>query len=397
MISPEEAWSRLSPYLAPLEATSVPRSEALGLVLAEPLVATSDIPFADLSAMDGYAYAGDVEAGTRLPVKGRVAAGDPPDRSLPSGTAVKIMTGAAVPSGADRVVRVEDTDGGDREVTLEVPADSGANIRRGGEVHRAGDEILPAGSVLHPGALALAASHGHRTVSVHRRPEVAFLVTGDEVVPPDETPEPGQLRDSHGDFLLAAGSTLGLELRSMGIAPDRKGPLAELVAEGLDADVLLLTGGVSMGELDLVEEILAGHGCELLFEKVAVKPGKPLVAAVHEGGLVFGLPGNPASVVVTFRLFVEPALRRLLGHEDGLWRRALRARLTTPLPRAKDRDVFLPAEVEARDGELLATPCLPQGSHDLGAQARGAALVRIPADAPPRKPGDLCEILPSLR
>ncbi|MDX1631832.1 MAG: molybdopterin molybdotransferase MoeA [Thermoanaerobaculia bacterium] len=393
MIPPEEAWSRLEPHLTPLDPRPVPRAEAFDLVLAEPLAATSDIPFADLSAMDGYAYAGDVEPGTRLPVSGRIAAGNPPDRSLTPGRAVKIMTGAAIPSGADRVVPVEDTDGGDRQVTIETPADSGANIRRAGEVHHAGEKILPAGSVLHPGTLALAASHGHRRVSVHRPPDLAYLVTGDEVVPPEEAPAPGQIRDSHGDFLRAAAARLGLEARSLGIAPDRRGALVQLVGRGLHHDVLIVTGGVSMGELDFVEEVLVEHGCELLFEKVAVKPGKPLVAAVHDGGLVFGLPGNPASVMVTFRLFVQPSLRRLMGHEDGFWKRAVGARLAAPLPGAKSRDVFLPAAIDLREGELLATPLISRGSHDLRGHALGSALVRIPAGSGAREPGDACEVL----
>ena len=219
---------------------------------------------------------------------------------------------------------------------------------------------------------------------VHRAPTVAVLTTGDEVVPPEPVPAPGQLRDSHTDFLLAAGATLGLALRARwGSRPTAWRPLRELIRQGLRADVLLLCGGVSMGEFDFVEGVLAELGCETVFDGVAIQPGKPLVFAAHPGGLVFGLPGNPASVMVSFWLFVRPALRRLLGFEDSWWGPAVRGTLAAPLPGGPARDRFLPAAVEARDGELRVTPFPPKGSHDLAAFGRGTALVRLRAGSPP--------------
>jgi molybdopterin molybdotransferase len=225
---------------------------------------------------------------------------------------------------------------------------------------------------------------------------VAVLATGDEVVPPEVEPAPGQLRDSHTDFLLAAGASLGLRFISLGIAPDRVEELRELTREGLRRDVLLLCGGVSMGELDLVEGVLAELGCRAVFDAVAIQPGKPLVFAVHPGGLVFGLPGNPASVMVGFWLFVRPALRRLLGHEEGWWSGAVAGTLAAPLPGARGRDRFLPAEIELRDGVLHVKPVVPRGSHDLAAYARGTALVRAQAGAPAAPAGAGCEVLPLL-
>lgn len=396
MLSPEAAWARLEPHLSPLGVVEMERARSLARVLARPMAATVDVPFADLSAMDGYAYSGDLPAGTRLPVDGRVAAGDRPGRGITSGDSVRIMTGAPVPDGGDRVIPVEATDGGRDEVVLSAPVDAGANIRRRGEVHRRGDEILPAGTALHPATLALAAAHGHATLPVHRPPAVGLVVTGDEVVPSDREPQPGQLRDTHGPFLSAACARLGLDVVPLGIAPDRKSDLAALVRRGSELDVLLLTGGVSMGELDFVEEILEEQGCEILFRKVAVQPGKPLVAAVHEGGLVFGLPGNPASVMVTFRLFVQPALRRLQGHEDAFWHGALDARLAAPLPGAKSRDRFLPAGMTVTDGRLEASPLPGRGSHDLTGHAHSRGLVRIPAGSEPKKAGDPCQVLLDL-
>ena len=395
MIQPDAAWQRLEPFLEPLPGEGLPRRRARGRVLAEGLTATVDVPPADVSAMDGYAAAGD-PAGRSLPVAGTVAAGDAPGAALAEGEVMRIMTGAPVPAGADRVVPVELTDGGDETARFRDGVAAAAHIRRRGEIVRRGEPLLPPGAPLTPGALALLATHGHEEVTVHRAPAVRFLVTGDEIVPPEQRPGPGQLRDSHSDFLLAAGRRLGLDFEPLGIAPDRQPELETAIAAGLRADVLLLTGGVSKGEYDYVEEVLEGFGCRSLFDSVAVQPGKPLVAARHERGLVFGLPGNPASVMVCFWLFVRPALRRLMGHADGYWQGAVAGELAAPLPGAKGRDRFLPAEIEAVGGRLRVRPLGPRGSHDLMAYARGEALVRVPARSEPAAAGDTCEILPLL-
>jgi molybdopterin molybdotransferase len=344
--------------------------------------------------MDGYALAGTVPPGEPRPVAGTVAAGDPPGFELRSPSVARIMTGAPVPLGADRVIPVELSDGGREKVVFRGEAGPGEHIRRRGEILRAGDPLLPAGSLLTPGALALLATHGYEKVPVHRAPEVAVLATGDEVVPPETEPAPGQLRDSHTDFLLAAGHSLGLRFNSLGIAPDRVDELRERVRAGLGGDVLLLCGGVSMGEFDFVEGVLAELGCRAVFDAVAIQPGKPLVFATHPGGLVFGLPGNPASVMVSFWLFVRPALRRLLGHDDAWWQGALAGVLAAPLPGSGPRDRFLPAEIEIRDGVLHVTPVPPRGSHDLAAYAHGTALVRVRAGAVPAPAGAACEVLP---
>ncbi len=310
------------------------------------------------------------------------------------------MTGAPLPRGADRVVPVEASDGGRDAVTFRTDAAAGDHVRRQGEVLRAGDLLLPAGAPLTPGALALLATHGYGLLPVRRAPSVAVLTTGDEVVPPDTVPAPGQLRDSHTDFLLAAGASLGLRFTALGTAPDREDELAALVAAGLESDVLLLCGGVSMGEFDLVEGVLARLGCQAWFDAVAVQPGKPLVFATqvsgpNPGGIVFGLPGNPASVMVSFWLFVRPALRRLLGSPAGhWWDGALAGILDAPLPGSGPRDRFLPAEVSFRDGRIRVRPHPPKGSHDLAAFARGTALVRVRAGSAAAPAGAACEVLP---
>ena len=392
LLTPEEAWQRISGRLRPLPEEEAGRRTAAGRVLARDLAATVDVPGEDVSAMDGYAVSGEVRPGERRPVAGRIAAGDPPGFELAPPAVVRIMTGATVPRGADRVIPVEATDGGREEAVFHAGAVPGENVRRQGEVLRRGEPLLPTGSRLTPGALALLATHGYATVPVHRAPSVAVLTTGDEVVSPEATPAPGQLRDSHTDFLLAAGATLGLRFDPLGTAPDREDALRAFVERGLCSDVLLLCGGVSMGELDLVEGVLAGLGCEALFDAVAIQPGKPLVFAVHPGGWVFGLPGNPASVMVGFWLFVRPALRRLMGIEDFWWN-GVTGRLAAPLPGAGNRDRFLSAAIEMRGGEILVTPFPPKGSHDLAAYAHGTGLVRVRAGAAPAEAGAACEVM----
>jgi len=348
LLSPEEAWQRISERLSPLPAEEAGRQAAAGRVLARDLAATVDVPGEDVSAMDGYAVSGEIQPGERRPVAGRIAAGDPPGFDLKPPAVVRIMTGAPVPSGADRVIPIEATDGGREEVVFRAGVAVDENIRRRGEILQRGAPLLPAGSRLTPGALALLATHGYVTVPVHRAPTVAVLATGDEVVAPETVPAPGQLRDSHTDFLLSAGATLGLRFESLGIAPDQEDALRSLVEQGLRSDVLLLCGGVSMGELDLVEGVLAGLGCEALFDAVAIQPGKPLVFAVHPGGWVFGLPGNPASVMVSFWLFVGPALRRLTGFEAIDTIAELDKPVRKPTPADVYTDRFLPAAADRK-------------------------------------------------
>ena len=394
LTDPREAWERLERALEPPSTESLARREAAGRVLASELVATVDVPPSDVSAMDGYALAGTVAAGESKPVAGVVAAGDPPGAELPADQVLRIMTGAPVPDGTTAVVPVEATDRGSEEVRFTSASVDGAHIRRRGEILKAGDPLLRPGTHLTPGALSLLATHGVDRVDVFRRPSVSFLTTGDEIVPPEATPRPGQLRDSHTDFLLAAGSRIGVTPRALGIAPDDREALERSIRAGLDADVLLICGGVSQGEFDFVESVLDEVGCEVLFDAVDIQPGKPLVAARREGGWVFGMPGNPASVMVTFWLFVSPLLRRMMGHEDGYLHGLEAGRLAATAPGAKGRDRYLPADTSRVDGELIVTPVPPIGSHDQAAYARGTALLRIPARSPVREAGEPCEVLP---
>jgi molybdopterin molybdotransferase len=422
MLNPLDAWRRLLEHLDPLPAETLPRRRGVSRVLARPLAATVDVPAADVSAMDGFALPAAPDARPDWPVAGRIVAGDAPGFALPPGRAVRIMTGAPVPAGADRVIPVELTEahslrsaGGAETETMRVleagrtpeAVPAGAHIRRRGEVLRTGDPLLPAGAPLTPGALSLLATHGIAEVAVHGAPRVSLLVTGDEVVPPEETPAPGHLRDSHSDFLLAALAGLRIAPRHLGIAPDDPAGLREKVEAGVTgSDVLLLTGGVSMGEMDFVEGVLGELGYRPLFTSVAIQPGKPLTVAVRDEAasgadshgdrarLVFGLPGNPGSVMVSFWLFVVPALRRLMGHEVAFLEGLTTGILDAPLPGAKARDRFIPATLRWSGDGWRVTPHPTRGSHDVAAYAHGRALVRVPAGDPARSRGERCTVLP---
>ena len=406
MLSPEEAWAAIAAEAETLEVERATRADAIGRVLAEDLTATVDVPAHDVSAMDGFALGTDVEPGTVLPVEGIVAAGDPPGAELRPGTATRIMTGAPVPAGADRVIPIEQTefeadDGTDDPtgaVRIVEPAPADSHIRRQAEVTASGGLLLTAGELLTPGGAGVLATHGIHEAPVYRRPTVATLSTGDEVVPAEADPGPGQLRDSHRDFLRAALSQLGIEARSLGIARDDPAELQAMVERGLESDVLLISGGVSMGEFDFVEQVLGdtGLGCRILFDGVAIQPGKPLVAARHDRGWVFGLPGNPASAMVTYWLLVRPLLRRMTGADHGYWQGSLRARLEGELPGAKWRDRFLPCRLRIESGMVLADPRPPLGSHDLVAYGAGAGLVRVQKFSAPAAAGESCEVLPLL-
>ncbi len=396
LLSPERAWRQLVEHLEPLAVDRVRRRDAWRRVLAEDLLATVDVPAENVSAMDGYAV-GPTSRISVLPVSATVAAGDPPGQRLAPGSAARIMTGAPVPDEVDRVIPIEQTDGGLETVVVEVDTTSGSHIRRRGEVLRAGDPLLASGTEISAAVLANLATHGFSEVAVHRPPTVAVVTTGDEVVAPESRPRPGQLRDSHTDFLLAAGRELGLEFESLGIASDEPERLADRLRLGLEADVLLIGGGVSKGAFDWVGQTLEECGCETLWHGVAIQPGKPLLAARHPRGIVFGLPGNPNSVMATYTLFVRPALRRLQGFDDGFWSGARSGVLEAALPEGGGLDRFLPARVRFADGEAQILPLSVAGSHDMVAFAGADGLVRASAGVPATRAGERCRWIPLPR
>jgi molybdopterin molybdotransferase len=380
----------------PLPSELVPMESALGAVLAEDVAADVDLPPFDRSAMDGYALrAEDVQrAPAELEVVGQVRAGRVPERSVGRGQAVEIMTGAPVPEGATAVQQVEKTrklDGG-RLVSIEEPVEAGAHIaRRASEVRR-GDVVLRAGERLEPAHLAVLAACGRGRVRVGRRPRLCLLVTGDELVGVEAVPRPGQIRNSNEFAVAAQARQAGAEVRSLGVVPDDAERISAAVASGLEADVLVASGGVSEGAYDLVEPALARHGVEVLFAKVAIKPGAPLVFGVRGATLVFGLPGNPVSAQVTFDVFVRAALLRLQGARV-VSRPVLEAELAAPVKNRSGRTNHLPVRLRQERGRLVAAPLPSKGSADIVAHARANALAILAAERTSAAAGERVPVL----
>ena len=302
-----------------LSAEDVPLVEAQGLALVEDLKARFDSPPFDNSAVDGYAVrSADAEAGRTFRVVDEAPAGRPARKSVGVGEAIKIFTGGVIPEGADAVVMVENTSGWGEEFELKKAAVAGQNMRGSGEDVREGDVILKAGTEVGPPEIALAATQGYGTLPVYRRPEVVVLSTGTELVEPGERDlSPGEIYDSNSFAVMAQAQEIGARARRVSAASDDAEVLRNAVSEALEtADVVVTSGGVSVGEKDLVKGTMLELGVEQVFWGVKFKPGKPLFFGVRDGASVFGLPGNPVSAMVCFELFVRPALVRMMGRKD---------------------------------------------------------------------------------
>lgn len=367
---------------ATLDATTILGPErvllraAAGRVAAEDVVSARSVPAAANSAMDGFAVqAGDVAtAPASLRIVGTAPAGTLLDAPVVAGTAAKIFTGSVVPDGADTVVRVEDTDERDGVVTVRVPIKAGANVRRAGEDVTPGAVVLSRGTVIGSADVGVLASVGRATVAVHRRPRVAIVSTGAELVEVDEVPGPGQVVNSNAYLLAAAVEEAGGEALVLPIARDRREDIRTRLGEAASADVVLSTGGVSVGEFDFVKEALDDLGVERLFWRVAQKPGKPLTVGRRGDTLFVGLPGNPVSALVCFQVYVRPALRRMAGHRR-LHLPVVDATLGTATKKATDLTEFVRVRLTLGDDGLTATPAASQSSGVLSGMAAGAGLL----------------------
>jgi molybdopterin molybdotransferase len=395
MIAVAEALDVVVRTAKPLGAERVTLADACGRIAAEDVVSTRAVPAAANSAMDGFAVrAADVaRAGARLRIAGSIPAGSVHGGTLAPGTAVKIFTGSVVPAGADTVVRVEDTEtSGDHVVVLEAFA-AGANVRAAGEDVAAGATVVRAGQELGPADVGVLASVGRAAVAVRRRPRVAILSTGAELVEVDETPGPGQVVNSNAYALAAAVREAGCERPLvLPIVRDRFEDIRARLEEATDADVVLSTGGVSVGEFDFVKEALDALGVERLFWKVAQKPGKPLAFGRRGDRLFFGLPGNPVSALVCFAIYVWPALRKLAGHER-LHLPATRAALTAPVSRKPGLTEFLRVQLAGDAAALTATPVRSQSSGVLTGLGSGAGLLVAPAGRGPLAAGETFDVI----
>jgi molybdopterin molybdotransferase len=395
MLPVEKALAIVLSETTPLPDEEVPLADAIGRVLASDVRCDRDLPPFDRAAMDGYALrAGDVAgAPVALEVKGEVRAGEWPTLAIGPGQAARIMTGAPVPEGTTAVQQVEKTQPLDEfRVTILQAVEEGANVAPRGSEVRAGDVVLERGLILDPAAVAVLASVGCARVRVARRPVVAVLVTGDEIVDVEAAPGPGRIRNSNGPALAAQARLAGADVRVLGVAPDRQHAIASKVRSGLSADVLVVSGGVSAGDYDLVEPALVEEGVSLLFTKVAIKPGAPLVFGRRPGTLVFGLPGNPVSAQVTFELFVRAALLRMQGAR-AVGRPRVGVELDGAVRNRSGRKSHVPARVRWEGGRFRARPVRSMGSGDLVAHARANALVVIDAERTEALAGESAEAI----
>lgn len=390
MLGYEEALQRVLSHAAPLPPATLPLAQALGLVAAEDIRSLEPVPPFRNSAMDGYAFrAADAGLG-RLPVAATVSAGTREVAPLAPGTAVRIMTGAPVPEGADTVAPVEDTVPEEGFMALARPPREGANVRQAGEDIPEGGLVVPAGALIRPAEAGVLAAIGRPAIPVHPRPRVAVLTTGNELVDAGERPGPGQIRDANIHSLCAQVQAAGALPLPFPRVEDTREAVEAALGRALDsADVILTNGGISVGDFDYIKRVLEEMGAEQVFWRVAQKPGAPLGLWMLRGRPVFGIPGNPVAAMLMVEAYVRPALRHMLGHArlhrpertgvmGALWRRSGDPRRTE----------FLRVVAEPGEGGLQVRLAGPQGSGILSSLMRANALAIVPEGLTSLAPGD---------
>jgi molybdopterin molybdotransferase len=383
VLSVEEALAHVLATVRVLESECVPLLEAAGRVLAEPIAADRDIPPLANSAMDGYAVRGAdlAQVPVRLRVVGEVAAGHVSDVRVVPGTAVRIMTGAPIPAGADTVVCFEDAKLDSEEVEVLKAPRPGANVRQAGEDVRAGQVVLEPGAALRPQEIGMLAAVGRVEVAVVRRPQVAILATGDEIVLPDQPPGPGQIRDANSYTVAAQVRKCGGVPLLLGVACDEEALVQRGMREALDrqADFIITSGGVSVGDFDLVKQVLAAEG-EMHFWSLNMKPGRPLAFGVVGSVPLLGLPGNPVAAMISTELFARPALLKMQGFTE--WAHpTVRARLAQPIGRKDGRRHYLRVRLRETEVGYEAMLTGDQGSGILSSLVQADGLAIIPEDA----------------
>ena len=385
MISVEEALDKILFRIQPLGAEKVSILEALGRVIAEDIYAHRDIPPFDNSGMDGYAVRSeDIQnASSNRPVRLEVIedlpAGFISKKRVEQGKAIRIMTGAPIPKGADTIVPVEDTKQEEKFVSIFETAPPGDYIRKAGEDVKKGDCVIPRGDLIRPAEVGMLASVGRSFVSVYQRSLVAILCTGEELVDVDEELEGVKIVSSNSYTLAAQVKDCGAIPIQLGIARDRKEEIKEKLLQGIRADILISSAGVSVGDYDFVKDALNELGMEMVFWRVAMKPGKPLAFGTIQGKPVFGLPGNPVSSMVSFEQFVRPSLLKMMGHRQ-LFRPVIEAILKEDIRKKPGRRHFIRASVSFEKDDYFVTLTGAQGSGILRSMVKANGLVIIPED-----------------
>jgi molybdopterin molybdotransferase len=385
MLNVDEAVGRVLDSINRLDTAKVPLTESLGMTLAEEAVARDNLPPFDNSAMDGYAVrAGDISGASaenpvELAVLGDLPAGRVAQVVVGKGQALRIMTGAPLPEGADTVVPVESTRTEDGTVLIMEELARGTHVRRAGEDVKEGETVIGTGTVLGPAEVGMLASLGYGRVRCHRRAVAGIISTGDELVGVDEQLSPGKIRDSNSYTIYGMVREAGGEPLRLGVAVDDAAVLESMILDNLEkVDLFITSGGVSVGDYDMVKDVLAKLG-EMNFWKVAMRPGKPQAFGHIGGKPLFGLPGNPVSVMVSFEQFVRPAMLKMMGRAD-LFRPEVTAVLDSPVGRKKGRMEFIRVVVEWHEGRYHARATGPQGSGILRSMVLGNGLAVLPGD-----------------
>jgi molybdopterin molybdotransferase len=394
MITVDQAQQLVVANLPPVSIEEVRFDLSLGRVLAERVVATSDVPPFDRAAMDGFAVRAEDLQNTpvELEIVGEVRAGQGDPGEIGPGQCRAIMTGAPLPDGADAVQMVEKTCRQGDRVTILAAVRAGDHLTPKASEASAGTEVIEVGRVVGPAEIAVMATFGLSVVRVVSRPRVALLATGDELVDVSAEPGPGQIRNSNAWSLASQLRTLGVDPEILGVARDDRRDLSERIASGLGRDVLILSGGVSMGEYDLVPEVLRSLGVEVLFNRVAMKPGKPTLFGCKGHKLVFGLPGNPVSTFVAFENFVRPALGRLCGLRTPELP-CVRGELLHYITQVPGRKAYLPARTRWTARGWTVEPLRLKGSADILGFSRADSLFVFPSEIDRLKQGETVEVL----
>lgn len=379
MISIAEAQCLILQQTVALQSEDVELLAGLGRVISEDIYAPWDMPAADNSAMDGYAFSHEALQGNFLKVTGFLPAGT--ERTVPvnAGEAIKIMTGAPIPPGCDTVVPIENVELVADGIKLKGNVSSGSHIRKKGENTREGDLLITSGTVLGPQELGMIVSIGKNSQSVYRTPTVAVIATGDELVDAGTTPDSATKINSNSYCIAAQVLESGATPVMLGIARDNRDSTREKIMAGLQADLIITSGGVSTGDRDYVKEVIEELGGEILFWKVNMKPGKPFAFALLNGKAIFALPGNPVAAMITFEQFVRPALLKMMG-QQRIFRAIVKATVTEPFKNSSDRPQLILSKVTMNNGSYFAETTGDQNSSNLAIMLQANGVVEVAPD-----------------